>query len=162
MCVSIQSIFTPCGHASLCIEFVSVLTTSLFIEPRSPKLWKTSFGFTNNAWMQDSSGRNLHSQSEISMFTTYFFLRRGIWQQFCFVEKPLHHLINLLWRLTHWLVSGICLSCITTIPAFMSHFSHGHLILAQTMESSRFGRALINLGLGWKLSRKQISNPQKL
>ena len=65
-------------------------------------------------------------------------------------------------KLIDSLISCIYLSCIRTIPAFISHFSHGHFTPAQTMESSRFGQALSTLGLGWKLARKLLSNPWKL
>jgi hypothetical protein len=134
------------------------VTAALFVGPRSPILCKTTFNFMNNAWMQGSFGRNLIINHDVHRF----FLWRGTWQQSCFIDKPLYPLINLSWRLIHWLVSCICPSCISTIPIFISHFSHGHFTLAQTIETFRFRQALIPLGLGWKLAKKQESDPRKL
>ena len=43
----------------------------------------------------------------------------------------------------------------------MSHFNHEHFTFAQTMQNSKFGQALITMGLGWKLAKKQTSDPWK-
>ena len=53
--------------------------------------------------------------------------------------------------LTHWLVNCICLGCNSILPAFISHFSHGHFTLAQTTKNSKFDQApgLANLSLSW-------------
>jgi hypothetical protein len=70
--------------------------------------------------------------------------------------------MNLLQMLSHGLISCICLSCISTIPKLISHFNHDHFTLAQTMQNSMFGQALITLDLGWKLAKKQASDPMKI
>ena len=61
----------------------------------------STLSFINHTWMQDSSGRNMILKRRVLMFTACFFLRRGTWQQSCFIDNQLYPLVNHLWRLTH-------------------------------------------------------------